>query len=439
MKFAVLNTIRKLQNFYISHKIASLVLVFTFVTLLATSSLALLNRYSNNYEKIDNSNDTSSLDNVKPNLDNEQPLSSEDSTDIKSTNPPSSDSSTGPPSSDSSTGPKQEPAPSQPRPNEPTAPPQTINYTIPSNSIIVNSTSSFKAAVSSASAGSTIVLRAGIYTDISLTISKKLTIAAYPGESVWLDGQNKLQFALFLVTNAGGSKIQGIGFKKYASTKDFSQKPAMVIIASSLSSGVTVEYSTFQESESIGLSVQTNNSVVKNNVFDKNNWMGLHVNNGHGIIVQNNIMSNNNTGNNAISGTTAAAAGAKFTYTRGATITNNQFINNKANGLWIDLQAENIVISNNTASGNLRNGIYYEVSTKGTITNNTVTGNSAYGIQLSGSNNTTVTGNSLSRNTAGNIFVQEDPRNVSNDPKCSSGKVYGADCDSYNNTVQSSP
>jgi parallel beta-helix repeat protein len=429
MKFAVLNTIRKIQNFYINHKLASLVLVFTFVLILASSSLALLNRYSNNYEKIDNSNDTSSLDNVKPNLDNEQPLSSEDSTDIKSTNPPSSDSSTGP---------KQESAPSQPRPNEPTTPPQTINYTIPSNSIIVNSTSTFKAAVSSASAGSTIVLRAGIYTDISLTISKRLTIAAYPGESVWLDGQNKLQFALFLVTNAGGSKIQGIGFKKYASTKDFSLKPAMVIIASSLSSGVTVEYCTFQESESIGLSVQTNNSVVKNNVFDKNNWMGLHVNNGHGIIVQNNIMSNNNTGNNAISGTTAAAAGAKFTYTRGATITNNQFINNKANGLWIDLQAADIVISNNTASGNLRNGIYYEVSTRGTITNNTVTGNSAYGIQLSGSNNTTVTGNSLSGNSL-NIFVQEDPRNVSNDSKCSSGAAFGADCDSYNNTVQSSP
>jgi hypothetical protein len=43
------------------------------------------------------------------------------------------------------------------------------------------------AAVSAASPGATIVLRAGIYME-SLTVSKSLTIQAYPNEAAWLDG-----------------------------------------------------------------------------------------------------------------------------------------------------------------------------------------------------------------------------------------------------------
>jgi parallel beta-helix repeat protein len=313
----------------------------------------------------------------------------------------------------------------------------TAGYSIPANAVQVSTSAGFQSAVSSATAGTTIVLRAGTYTGVSLTLSKQLTIEAYPGETVWMDGQNSLQYALYMVTNASGSLLRGIGFRNYASTKDFSQKPAMVIVASSVSSGVTIDHCTFENSAAAGASVQANHSVVTNNLFTSNNWIGLHVNHADGIDVENNIMSNNNTGNNATSGTTAAAAGAKFTYTRGATIKNNQFINNNSNGLWIDLQASDIVISGNAASGNARNGIYYEVSTRGTITGNTVANNAAYGIELSGSNNTTVTGNSLSGNTGGNTFAQEDPRTAANDTQCSAGAAYGADCDSYSNTVQS--
>jgi len=45
------------------------------------------------------------------------------------------------------------------------------------------------AAVSAASSGAVIVMRAGTYHE-SLTISKQVTIQAYPGEAVWLDGSS---------------------------------------------------------------------------------------------------------------------------------------------------------------------------------------------------------------------------------------------------------
>ncbi len=318
------------------------------------------------------------------------------------------------------------------------APAPALPYTLPQNAVIVTTSAAFQSAVNSATPGATIALRAGTYTGISMTISKQLTIEAYPGETVWMDGQNTQQFAFFFVTNAGGGLLRGIGFKNYASVKDFSQKPAMVIVASSIANGMTIDSCIFQDSAAAGLSVQSNNSVVTNNTITKNNWLGLHVNHADGIRVENNIISENNTGNNPMQGTTAVAAGAKFTYTRGATIKNNQFINNNANGLWIDLQASDIVITGNKATGNARNGIYYEVSTKGTITGNTVTNNAAYGVSLSGSNNTTVTGNTASANTGGNFYVQEDPRTAANNTQCAAGAAYGADCDSYSNNIQSS-
>jgi parallel beta-helix repeat protein len=319
-------------------------------------------------------------------------------------------------------------------------------YSLPANAIIVSSSSAFLSALSTAPAGSTIALHAGTYTGISKTLSKQLTIEAYPGETVWLDGQNTTVYAFYFVTSAGGSMLRGLGIKNYAATKDVSQKPAMVITDKSLTSGMTIDRCIFQGSASMGLSVQSNNSTVTNSTFDSNNWIGLHVNHGDGIDVENNTISNNNTGNNEIQGTTAAAAGSKFTYTRGATIKNNQFLNNKATGLWIDLEASDIVINGNTITGNAHHGISYEVSTRGTITNNTIKNNGDldstivdYGVRLSGSNTTTVIHNTMSNNGAGDINVYEDPRNPSNDSLCAAGAAWGADCNSYNNVISPNP
>jgi hypothetical protein len=139
--------------------------------------------------------------------------------DPSSTDPSSSDPSSGDPGSGdpTSTDPTTTPPPTSTPPTTPDptssspAPPAaadagaaalgTAAYSVPSNAVYVatngndsNGTGSQSApfatlsrAISAASAGGTVVLRGGLYNQ-SVFVGKAVTIEAYPGEIVWLDG-----------------------------------------------------------------------------------------------------------------------------------------------------------------------------------------------------------------------------------------------------------
>jgi mannuronan 5-epimerase len=85
--------------------------------------------------------------------------------------------------------------------NEVSVAPKTTNYSIPSGAFFVSSTGddrnpgsqsapwrTVKKAVDTVPAGSTIVLRGGVYRGTNVYVNKTLTFQAYPGEQIWIKG-----------------------------------------------------------------------------------------------------------------------------------------------------------------------------------------------------------------------------------------------------------
>jgi len=163
---------------------------------------------------------------------------------------------------------------------------------------------------------------------------------------------------------------------------------------------------------------ENNEQILSNNVHD-NGEEGISVGGGTGTLIEYNTIANNNYANILY---WFEVGGGKISATVNAQILNNTYSNNNGTGIWSDCGATGTIISGNTVTGSLHDGIRYEISHYGTISNNTLTNNAqnaisgvctsnAREIVLADSDNTDVTGNTITTNCAG-ITLTQGGRNL---------------------------
>ena len=364
-----------------------------------------------------------------------------------------------------------------------------------------------QAAVDKASAGSTIVMRAGTYREALKTLAKQLTIQPYPNEEVWLDGSdpitgwvqdgtawrkdgwtvaaslcpnntcydanlvtpqnpaaglpdmlfvggNQLRQVLtraevtdgtfyvdransqiFMGTNpsgktieastrkqaimyysaaTAGSKLRGIGVRRYASNLYFTSKPAQIEVSNG-AKGIEFENMTFTQSSANGLFLtgsaadKATGIVVRNSIFASNGASGLSGNYTDGLQMENNIVYNNNTEKGQWEGEYGSYAGTKIARMTNSTIKNNLFQDNYGTGFWCDLDCSGNTIVGNMARGNVTHGIFYEVSYNAIIASNVSYNNGVWGFKING-RGVKVFNNTAYNNASDNYFIYDDSR-----------------------------
>lgn len=219
--------------------------------------------------------------------------------------------------------------------------------------------------------------------------------------------------------STAGSKLRGIGVRRYAGNIQFSNraKPGQ-INASSGARGLEFDQVVFTQGAGNGLFIagangnQATGIAIKNSLFASNGGSGLAATRLDGLVLENNIFFNNNNEKPNIDDVNGSYAGSKITYLTNSTIKNNLFQNNYDTGFWCDLVCDNNSIVGNMARGNTLQGLYYEISTNAIITSNVSYGNGQYGIKVSGQN-VKVYNNTAYNNVWDNFFLYDDDRLIS--------------------------
>lgn len=240
----------------------------------------------------------------------------------------------------------------------------------------------------------------------------KLYIGANPsGKKV--EVATKKQAIMYYSSAVAGSKLRGIGIRRFAANVTFSSKPAMVE-ASNGARGVEFDKVTFLDSAGSGLSLGGSSSnrapgfVVKNSTFANNGASGLSSNYVDGLLMENNVVYNNNTEKAQWEDANGSFGGVKLTRLTNSTIRGNLFQDNYGSGFWCDLDCNNNQIVNNMSRGNLVNGIYYEVSANAIIASNVSYNNGGSGFKASGQG-LKIYNNTAYNNVADNYLAYDDP------------------------------
>ncbi len=299
-----------------------------------------------------------------------------------------------------------------------------------STTVTVGSDSQFTTALRSASSGSTIVVKDGTYRVGEINISKSLTIKAQNNRKAIFDGQKQKKFAFQFRGGSSNSLLQGLVIKNYKSTNNPSINPGAVLISTN---NVQVLKNTISYNVGGGLVVYGKNVKVSENTIAYNGAGGIRAHTADGLQFSKNVVAYNNTGDFIYYGAQGSVAGIKLTKTNGANLSGNYFYRNNSTGLWVDMQSSSVTIDRNVSAENELHGIFYEISTKGTITNNVAVKNVGLGINMIGSNRSTINTNrvrnnqDIRHNGHYQMLVGDDARQCSN--------PNGSDCNSHNNTV----
>lgn len=387
------------------------------------------------------------------------------------------------------TAPAPDPAPLAPAPSQGrgSATVGSTSYPVPAGAIFVSNSSSqstqngaigtpFKsvqAAVNSASAGSTIVVRGGTYNEsVSIPSGKTLTVQAYPKESVWFDGSIPVtnwtasgsvwvasNWTAKFANDMGGAAsrfvqasapmanhpdqifIDGVAQKQVSSASqvvagtfavDYSSKRLILgtnpsgksVRASNLSQAfdVVAKGSTLQGfgvrryattyGAAGAVRLQNTNAVARDLVIVDNALIGLSVGNNDTLVERVTLQRNGQMG--------FGANAAYRLVLRNSVITNNNVEKFKdapvAGGVKItrsrDVSVHNIEASNNTGSG-----IWFDESCWNMkVTNSTANNNTTTGIQLEISGKALLAGNqALGGGTGVIVMNTSDVQIVNND------------------------
>lgn len=234
-----------------------------------------------------------------------------------------------------------------------------------------------------------------------------------------LEATTRREALFYYSPSTAGSKLRGIGVRRYAGNIEFSNrsKPGQ-INASSGARGLEFDQVVFTQGAGNGLFIAGANGnpatgvAIKNSLFASNGGSGLAATRLDGLVLENNIFFNNNNEKPNIDGVNGSYAGSKITYLTNSTVKHNLFQNNYGTGFWCDLACDNNMIVGNMARGNTLQGLYYEISTNAIIASNVSYGNGQYGIKVSG-RNVKVYNNTAYNNVWDNFFLYDDDRLVS--------------------------
>lgn len=226
-----------------------------------------------------------------------------------------------------------------------------------------------------------------------------------------------------LVMTGSGTKLLGLGFKRYATNEyDNTTSGAVYLVASN----ALVENSVFAQMAGRGLYIGSVGSTVNATVVANNGFNGLG-SNGHqhstgapdGLVLQNSVFYRNNQEHYGINCTVScAAAGVKYGHMDGFTVKNNIFDGNGVGndgvstdtmGFWCDLACSQGVIVNNVSRNNTEDGIIYEVSDTAIIASNLVVDSGKNGIRVA-SANTKVYNNTILNSGHLQLWIYDDSR-----------------------------
>jgi hypothetical protein len=218
-----------------------------------------------------------------------------------------------------------------------------------------------------------------------------------------------------MILTGAGTKVRGLGFKRYATNEHPSTLTSVAVYSSGTS--VTFENDVFKQMAGGALHAAPRDARIATSVFVANGYNGLGSNGSQGsggtdsLVIDGNVFNGNNAehyGKNCSA--SCGQAGVKLGHMVGFTAKNNVFENNvDAHGFWCDLACSKGVMVNNVARNNGRSGIMYEVSDTGIIASNLVYGNGNFGIRTC-SANTKIYNNTVVGNGNANIWNYDDPR-----------------------------
>ncbi len=276
----------------------------------------------------------------------------------------------------------------------------TTRYVYPGASGLNNYTT-IQAAIDNASAGDTIMIWAGNYTE-NVLVNKTLTIIGNSTTNTTIDGGGSgdvMQITAGLVNISGltmnnsGSLIGDAGIKIDNSDRCRIESCNL----SNISNGIYLERSWF--------------NTIKNNNCTNNTYSGIYVTDGSS---NNSIENNNCSGNND---------GLQLIDASNNTISGNDVINNSDDGIELSSSTNNI-INNNTISNNSDDGIDLDSnSDNNKILNNTISSN-LYGTFLTDADNNIVFNNTYTNNINSSIglYSFSTNNNISNN-SCSGSLI----------------
>jgi hypothetical protein len=231
--------------------------------------------------------------------------------------------------------------------------------------------------------------------------------------------------------NGAGSKILGLGFKRYASHVYANNSGVIYAGAGSQ----TYENDVFTQNAGSALSLaKPAGSLVNHTVFARNGGGGIGGNGSRGsgnadnTVISNNVLNGNNaelfwTGCSY----SCAASNIKLNNMVGFTIQNNVIENGKGSalGAWCDIACTDGKFIDNTVHNNGSAGLLYEISDTGTIASNLIYKNGGAGIRVASAHtkiyNNTVVGNNTTGSYQGNLWIYDDPRTPSNPDTANTG------------------
>lgn len=214
--------------------------------------------------------------------------------------------------------------------------------------------------------------------------------------------------------------VRGIGFRRYATNGSEGTLTGGVIYASNKT---ILEKTVFAENatNAVAFGNPRNGTVLRSSVVAFNGGTGMSANgaassgsNRNDFVIEGNIFNSNNREHGGTNCNRACGpANIKMAHMTGFTAKNNVFENaiGNAHGLWCDLNCSDAVIVNNIARNNNRDGIFYEVSSKGIIASNLIYGNKGHGIRV-GSTTTKIFNNTIVNNAITSIWVYDDSRTI---------------------------
>ncbi len=219
---------------------------------------------------------------------------------------------------------------------------------------------------------------------------------------------------------ADGLVIRGIGFAHFAYSAFYQNARDAVL-----------ENNTFAWNAITGVNLTAFNVTFRGNITSYNGRLGIR-SGGSNLRLEGNVISYNN-----IEGFSASwdAAGTKITantssVNRGLVVRNNLVENNRAAGIWIDINVLNAVVVNNLTRKNSAFSIFLEISQGGIIAGNTCIENGT-GIAVSGTSKAKVYNNTLINNNT-NLYVKDTERLNTN----ATLRSQGFDWESYDNILK---
>jgi parallel beta-helix repeat protein len=241
------------------------------------------------------------------------------------------------------------------------------------------------------------------------TVNRRIYIGVDPsGKTVELTKQpNFMTFE----GGAGGNIIRGLGFRKFASQEKPEGSFTFAVFFADVPN-ILFENNTFTQNAGASIMLSAaNGTVFRANTFADNGFNGMGGYNSSNVLLEDNLVYGNNT--SLLGGGCSAScgqAGVKWNKMAGYTVRNNIFENNMGNahGFWCDIACtdgkhyDNLFVNNGGA------GLFYEISSGGTIASNVFVGNKAYGIKM-GSATTRIYNNTLINNNV-SMLIYDDSR-----------------------------